>query len=174
MSQPVVLHEDAIRPQWVIEGNPQARSKRLAMSADGTSWIAAWSCNAGRFNWHYVVDETVHILSGEVFVTDEKGRERRLRPGDTAFFPAGTWPVAGRMSAFEGGRHCPNRSHLTRTLTGRFWHSIPNCRLLPEPRQSRRVRKYEGSIALRSTLPRPAADESALIERAKHDESRLY
>ena len=42
------------------------------------------------------------IISGEVFVTNEKGEECRLGPGDVAFFPAGsrsTWrvPVAVRV-----------------------------------------------------------------------------
>ena len=64
----------------------------------------AWSCTAGRFNWHYSVDETVHIVAGEVFITDDSGEERRLGPGDSAFFPAGSrsvWrvPVAVRKVA---------------------------------------------------------------------------
>ena len=60
----------------------------------------AWSCSAGRFNWHYTVDETVHIISGEVFVTDHKGETHRLGPGDMAFFPA----LAGGLAigAFVG------------------------------------------------------------------------
>lgn len=37
----------------------------------------------------YAVDETVHIISGEVFVTDGSGATRRLGPGDMAFVPAG-------------------------------------------------------------------------------------
>jgi uncharacterized cupin superfamily protein len=30
--------------------------------------IMAWSCTAGRFEWHYAVDETVHLgkMSGVV------------------------------------------------------------------------------------------------------------
>ena len=82
MSKPVVFAAPAdvelgpapIPPDWIIEGKPQARSKRLAMSADGTSSVMAWSCTAGRFNWHYTVDETLHLISGEVFVTDERRR----------------------------------------------------------------------------------------------------
>jgi hypothetical protein len=35
----------------------------------------------------------VHILSGEVIITDQSGIERRLGPGDTAFFPAGSSSV---------------------------------------------------------------------------------
>jgi uncharacterized cupin superfamily protein len=55
-------------------------------------------------SWHYRLDEMVHVISGEVFVTDETGLERRLGPGDMAFFPAGShslWrvPVAVRKLA---------------------------------------------------------------------------
>jgi len=98
MSKPVVfaIPEDIelapapIPADWIIEGTPEARSKRLSQSADGTSMIMAWSCTAGRFNWHYTVDEVLHIISGEVFVTDDKGEERRIAAGDMVFFPAGT------------------------------------------------------------------------------------
>lgn len=85
-----------IPQDWILEGTPQARSRRLANSADGAALVMAWSCTAGRFNWHYTVDETVHIIKGEVFVTDQNDKVRRLGPGDMAFFPAGsrsTWHV---------------------------------------------------------------------------------
>ena len=93
MSQPVVFAVPAdvellpapIPERWVIEGTPQARSARLAASADGASTIIAWSCTAGRFKWNYPVDETIHVISGEVFVTDEKGAVRRIGPGDMVF-----------------------------------------------------------------------------------------
>ena len=35
----------------------------------------------------------MHIISGEVIVTDEQGRVHRLGPGDMAFFPAGSHSV---------------------------------------------------------------------------------
>ena len=104
----IELLDDPIRPHWIIEGTPQARSKRLAQSADGTAMIMAWSCTAGRFEWHYTVDETVHIISGEVHVTDEKGEIRRLGPGDMAFFPAGSrsiWHVPHRVRKLAVCRH---------------------------------------------------------------------
>ena len=98
MPQPVVFAAPAdvellpapISAQWIIEGAPRARSKRLATSADGTVSVIAWSCTPGRFNWHYAVDEILHIISGEVFVADENGESRRLGPVDMAFFPAGS------------------------------------------------------------------------------------
>jgi uncharacterized protein len=112
MPQPIVFAPPAevdlgpapIHPGWILAGTPEARSKQLVRSSDGASSVMAWSCTAGRFNWHYTVDETVHIISGEVFVTDDNGEERRLGPGDMAFFPAGsrsTWrvPVAVRKLA---------------------------------------------------------------------------
>jgi len=74
---------------WIIEGTPQVRSKRLATSPDGTASAIVWACTAGRFRWHYPVDECLHIISGEVFVTDENGDSRRLGAGDMAYFPAG-------------------------------------------------------------------------------------
>jgi len=91
MSQPIIfaapadidLNPNPIHPDWVIEGKPQARAKCLAQSADRTASVMAWFCTPGR-------DETVHIIAGEVFVTDEKGEVRRLGPGDMVYFPAGS------------------------------------------------------------------------------------
>ena len=104
----VELAPAPIPKDWIIEGDPQAHSKQLAASADRTSWVMAWSCTPGTFNWHYVVDEMVQIISGEVFVTDEKQRIRRLGPGDMAFFPAGsvsTWHVTHPLRKLAFCRH---------------------------------------------------------------------
>jgi len=104
----VVLEPAPIEPDWIMEGNPQARAKELARSDDGTSVVVAWSCTAGRFHWHYSVDETVHVISGEVFVTNDDGHERRLGPGDMAFFPAGSssmWRVPTSVRKLAVCRH---------------------------------------------------------------------
>jgi hypothetical protein len=108
----VELDPAPIPPDWIIEGNPQARSKRLAASADGTSTIMAWSCTAGRFKWHYTVDETIHLISGEVFVTDENDNVRRVGPGDMVFFPAGavsTWYIPDHVRKLAVCRHAMPR-----------------------------------------------------------------
>ena len=89
----VALDPAPINPAWILEGTPQAHAKELARSADATSFVFAWSCTAGRFRWHYGVDETAHVISGEVFVTTQDGSESRLGPGDMAFFPAGSSSV---------------------------------------------------------------------------------
>jgi uncharacterized cupin superfamily protein len=94
------LEPAPISPDWILAGTPEARSKLLAKSHDRTSSIVVWECTAGRFNWHYSEDETVVVLSGEVFITTEKGRERRLGQGDMGFFPAGSsciWRVNDRI-----------------------------------------------------------------------------
>jgi uncharacterized cupin superfamily protein len=116
MSKPILFAVPAdielapapIRPNWIIEGNPEARSRLLAESADRTSSVMAWSCTAGCFRWCYSVDETVHIISGEVFVTDGSGATRRLGPGDMAFFPAGsrsTWTIPNEVRKLAVCRH---------------------------------------------------------------------
>jgi uncharacterized cupin superfamily protein len=75
---------------WILAGTPEARNKTLVISHDRTSRIVAWECTAGRFNWHFSEDETMVVISGEIFVTTEKGEERRLGQGDVGFFPAGS------------------------------------------------------------------------------------
>ena len=93
------LEPSPISPDWILSGKPEANSKLLAKSYDGTSYVVVWECSAGRFEWHYVEDETVTIILGEVFIS-EKGDERRLGQGDMAFFPAGSscvWRVTDRV-----------------------------------------------------------------------------
>ena len=104
----VLLEPAPITPDWIVEGKPEARAKELARSDDGTSVVVAWSCTAGRFHWHYSVDETVHVISGEVWVTNEDDVERRLGPGDMAFFPAGSssvWRVPAEVRKLAVCRH---------------------------------------------------------------------
>ena len=134
MTQPIVfaapaevdLSPNPICPEWVIEGNPQARSSTLARSADGTSSVVAWSCTAGRFNWHYNVDETLHIISGEAFVSDENGEVRRLAPGDVVFFPAGShsvWYIPKEVRKLAVCRHSMPRPV---GLLLKIWNGLQN------------------------------------------------
>lgn len=90
------LKPSPIPPSWILSGTPEARNKHLAKTHDRTSYIVIWNCTPGRFNWHYSEDETLVVLSGEAWITDDKGHERRLGAGDMGFFPAGstaTWRV---------------------------------------------------------------------------------
>jgi len=113
----VALEPTPIELSWIIEGTPDARAKELARSADGTTIVIAWSCTAGRFHWYYDIDETVHVISGEVFITDDFGAEYRLGPGDMAFFPAGTrslWRVPLAVRKWQcAGIRCPSYLDLS-------------------------------------------------------------
>jgi uncharacterized protein len=90
------LNPAAIKPDWVLEGNPVTRNKLLSTSADGTASTLLWDCTAGRFNWFYDVDETVFVLEGSVTIKDQEGSVRRVSAGDWIFFPKGShaeWTV---------------------------------------------------------------------------------
>jgi len=85
-----------INPSWILEGAPIARVALLSRSADGTASTYYWDCTAGRFNWYYSFDETLHILEGSVTLKSPSGESRLVVAGDTVFFPAGAqaeWTV---------------------------------------------------------------------------------
>ena len=87
------LESAPINKDWILEGDPQARRAQLSRSQDGAAVTVVWETTKGKFRWYFGIDETVDIVDGEVFVTDEKKVEHRLGPGDVAYFPAGSWSV---------------------------------------------------------------------------------
>jgi uncharacterized protein len=98
----VELKPSPIRPDWILEGHPDATSAQIDQTHDGTTHLLVWRVGAGRFNWYYDFDETITILDGEVYLTDAADAapgsrtERLLGPGDVAFFHNGstaTWRV---------------------------------------------------------------------------------
>jgi len=102
------LEPAPIAPSWILSGTPVARNKMMAKSADRTSYTMVWECTPGRFNWHYIEDETVVLLAGEVFISIGNGAERRLGVGDMAFFPAGcscTWRITSPVKKVAFLRH---------------------------------------------------------------------
>lgn len=80
-----------IDPDWIIDGDPQARAASHSKAEDECAATGVWDCTAGTFRWFFGWDETVVILEGEVHVTAEDGTERLLRAGDLAYFKGGTW-----------------------------------------------------------------------------------
>jgi uncharacterized cupin superfamily protein len=88
--------DSPIRTSWILAGKPIARVALLSSSADGTASTYYWDCTAGRFNWFYAFDETLHILEGSVHLKSTSGSSRLAVAGDTIFFPAGShveWTV---------------------------------------------------------------------------------
>ena len=94
----VDLEPSPIEPSWIIDGNPEARSHRLSVSADGAATTVIWSCTEGKFNWYYDVDETIMILEGSIVLESERMPPKRYGVGDVIFFRRGAhakWHVEG-------------------------------------------------------------------------------
>jgi uncharacterized protein len=92
----VELEPEPIPSDWIVSGSPEARCRKMVRSRDRTSHIVVWDCTPGTFRWHYDMDEAIVVISGEAFMINHKGEERRFGPGDLAFFPAGsscTWRI---------------------------------------------------------------------------------
>jgi len=102
------LNATPITRDCILDGKPETKSKELARSHDRTSYAMVWDCTAGRFNWHYNKDETLVVISGEAFISDHDGGERRIGPGDIVFFQAGTsaaWRVPNYIKKVAFLRH---------------------------------------------------------------------
>ena len=96
----VELTPRPIEPSWIIEGRPEATGCTLSQSADRTAFTVVWHCTAGKFNWYYDVDETIHILEGSIILENDAMNPTRYGPGDVIFFKAGAhaiWHVEGHV-----------------------------------------------------------------------------
>jgi uncharacterized cupin superfamily protein len=94
----VDLKPSPIEPSWILEGNPEARSYPLSISACGTAATLIWSCTEGKFNWYYDCDETIMILEGSIVLESEGMPPKRYGVGDVIFFREGAhakWHVEG-------------------------------------------------------------------------------
>jgi uncharacterized cupin superfamily protein len=86
----IQLEPGSIPAEWMISGDPATRSKLLVRTNDWIANVVVWECGAASYKWHYNQDEAYFVISGEGFMTDDKGIEHRFGAGDVAFFPAGT------------------------------------------------------------------------------------
>jgi len=86
----VELEPEPIPADWIVSGSPVARCRKMVRSHDRTSHIVVWDCTPGSFKWYYGMDEAIVVISGEAYMINEKGEERRFGPGDLGYFPAGT------------------------------------------------------------------------------------
>ena len=88
---------------FIKDGNPVARGSVLTQSADKKVSSGLWTCEPGKFDWTYEWDEFVHVLEGEVTITEDGGTSYTLRPGDMAHFPLGLnthWHVTKAVKKF--------------------------------------------------------------------------
>lgn len=94
----VDLTPSPVEPSWIIEGNPEARSRVLSTSACGTAKTMVWSCTEGKFNWYYDLDETIVILEGSIVLESKGMPPKRFGVGDVIVFHRGAhakWHVEG-------------------------------------------------------------------------------
>jgi uncharacterized cupin superfamily protein len=84
------LEPSPIEPSWIIEGNPEARSRLLSTSPCKTAWTLVWFCTQGMFNWHYHFEETIVILEGSIVVESDGVQPKRYGAGDVILFRTGT------------------------------------------------------------------------------------
>jgi len=81
------------REARVLAGEPNFRATQTATSPDGDTITGVWAADGpSTFSWTFGLDETVHLLDGQVHV-DYEGRRYVLNPGDTASFRTGTTAV---------------------------------------------------------------------------------
>src|SRR5215212_4227308 len=88
----------------ILEGVPDPGGQFTAESADGKASAGFWSCDVGRYQFHFDYDEFVYVISGEVTVTDlATTTSQTLGAGDTGFFPQGVttiWQVTRRLTKY--------------------------------------------------------------------------
>ncbi|MDM0043401.1 cupin domain-containing protein [Variovorax dokdonensis] len=88
-----------IPPEWIRSGNPRFKVVEIARSSNERHIVGLWQCEGPTtFEWQFSLDETVHLLEGEVRV-DYLGKSFTLRPGHSATFHAGTravWHIPDR------------------------------------------------------------------------------
>jgi len=94
----------------------------------------------------YNKDETLVLISGEAFITNEKGEERRLGPGDIVFSPAGT------SSTWRVPRYIKKVAFLRHTMPRPLGSGVLAWNLL-----LRIVRLRSGSLLMLTSLLSPAS-----------------
>jgi len=98
------LPDMAIDTALIREGQPIARGAILTQSEDKKISSGLWTCEPGKFEWTFAWDEFIHVLEGEVEITED-GTDHlvALGPGDMAHFPIGMkthWHVKQRVKKF--------------------------------------------------------------------------
>ena len=80
----------------VVSGNPRQQVWNAFSDPGGHFNVGRWSSTEGAWKVRYTERELCHLLSGVVRLTDDKGRQRTFRAGDTFMIDkgySGTWEV---------------------------------------------------------------------------------
>jgi uncharacterized cupin superfamily protein len=85
-------------PHTIIAGEPATRVHflRVDRRAESPYFAGLWSAEPSTFEYVFTLNETAHILEGEVVITQKDGPTLVLGPGDVVTFPRGAvtrWEV---------------------------------------------------------------------------------
>jgi uncharacterized cupin superfamily protein len=97
------LPDMPLDPATILAGRPAARGIVLLENHSGNIASGIWTCEPGEFRLTFTGDEFMHVLDGEVTITDESGHSLTLRRGDSAHFPHGLkskWVVTQTLRDF--------------------------------------------------------------------------
>lgn len=61
-----------LKPEQIIEGDPQASAKLIWTSDDGTQASGIWECTPGTFSYEHA-NETAGVIQGKATITPEGG-----------------------------------------------------------------------------------------------------
>lgn len=105
---------------WLVAGEPTVSEKSLGRSADEAVEARMRACTAGSFHWEYAAEEIIHVLEGFALV-ESAGLRRRLQPGDSLVFPAGSrflWAVPEYIRMLVAAYRPQAKPRLSRRLYG--------------------------------------------------------
>lgn len=118
---PDAMEDAPLAEGWVLRGDPKPKMLVTSTSKDGRMSSGVWRCEPSQFNFSYVSDEYVHIISGRVTVLAD-GIVHRLGPGSTAMFPKGLtaqWTVhepIHKVFVLSNGSRWAQRAKRLRSL----------------------------------------------------------
>lgn len=78
-----------LKPEQILDGDPQASAKLIWTSADGTQASGIWECTPGTFNYEHT-NETAGVIAGKATITPEGGEPVEVGPGSIVFFAEGS------------------------------------------------------------------------------------
>jgi uncharacterized cupin superfamily protein len=89
-------------PEIIVDGVPDAKVHWLRASGAGEPayYAGVWTVEPCTFDYTFEMNETAHIVEGNVVVTQTDGPKLELGPGDVATFPKGArtrWHVRARL-----------------------------------------------------------------------------
>jgi uncharacterized cupin superfamily protein len=78
----------------ILEGTPRAGGVFTAATTDRALTAGFWSCDVGRYQFHFDYDEFIYVIKGEVHVSEVGSSEVQvLAEGDSALFPRGVTTI---------------------------------------------------------------------------------